>query len=213
MYDIRDNKPYTVRKLADGNCWMTDNLALELTAGTPVEGSLNTSATAYTFTPTSCSTNGACAMNGNTLTPAPNGNYYYSWYAATAGTGTSSQTSTDSSASICPTGWRLPANYTISSSRSYSSLTDAYGTTTNGDNNTNTNTSIFESVPLSFVRNGNYYSGSSYYYDVYGFYYYSTASFNTTGSYYFGYGASRTYPQDYDISGKSPGQNIRCVAL
>ena len=28
LYDIRDNEAYTVRKLADGNCWMTSNLRL-----------------------------------------------------------------------------------------------------------------------------------------------------------------------------------------
>jgi uncharacterized protein (TIGR02145 family) len=33
MIDTRNNKPYTVRKLKDGNCWMIDNLALELTDG------------------------------------------------------------------------------------------------------------------------------------------------------------------------------------
>ncbi len=26
LYDIRDNNSYTIRKLADGNCWMTENL-------------------------------------------------------------------------------------------------------------------------------------------------------------------------------------------
>ena len=32
LYDRRDNKPYWVTKLADGNCWMTQNLALDLSA-------------------------------------------------------------------------------------------------------------------------------------------------------------------------------------
>ncbi len=30
LYDIRDGKQYWVAKLADGNCWMTQNLALDL---------------------------------------------------------------------------------------------------------------------------------------------------------------------------------------
>ncbi len=33
LIDIRDNKQYWVAKLADGNCWMTQNLALDLKAG------------------------------------------------------------------------------------------------------------------------------------------------------------------------------------
>ena len=32
LTDTRNNEAYTVRKLADGNCWMTENLRLELTA-------------------------------------------------------------------------------------------------------------------------------------------------------------------------------------
>ncbi len=30
LTDIRDSKPYIVRRLADGNCWMVENLDLEL---------------------------------------------------------------------------------------------------------------------------------------------------------------------------------------
>lgn len=32
LIDIRDNKPYYVAKLADGNCWMTENLDLDIIA-------------------------------------------------------------------------------------------------------------------------------------------------------------------------------------
>ncbi|MDR2063187.1 MAG: fibrobacter succinogenes major paralogous domain-containing protein [Candidatus Nomurabacteria bacterium] len=34
--------------------------------------------------------------------------YLYNWYAATAGTGTANMTNSEATASICPTGWRLP---------------------------------------------------------------------------------------------------------
>ena len=36
LTDIRDGKQYWVAKLADGNCWMTQNLDLDLTNGTPL---------------------------------------------------------------------------------------------------------------------------------------------------------------------------------
>ena len=36
LTDIRDNKQYWVTKLADGNCWMTQNLDLDLTNGEPL---------------------------------------------------------------------------------------------------------------------------------------------------------------------------------
>ena len=212
MYDIRDNKPYTVRKLADGNCWMTDNLALELTAGTPVEASLNTSATAYTFTPTSCGTNGACVMNGNTLTPAPNGNYYYSWYAATAGTGTPALVSADASASVCPVGWKLPSNYTISSTKSFGSLTNSYRLTSDGATSSTNYTAELEASPLSFARSGYYYSGSLHDSGTIGLYWTAT-SFNSTNiAYDFYYSTSFTIPQ-YSNDGRYYSPNVRCVAL
>ena len=34
LRDIRDDKTYTIAKLADGNCWMTQNLDLDLSTGT-----------------------------------------------------------------------------------------------------------------------------------------------------------------------------------
>ncbi|MBQ1373293.1 hypothetical protein IIY66_00610 [Candidatus Saccharibacteria bacterium] len=34
LTDIRDNKTYEIAKLADGNCWMTQNLDLDLSTGT-----------------------------------------------------------------------------------------------------------------------------------------------------------------------------------
>ena len=36
LTDTRDGKQYWVTKLADGNCWMTQNLDLDLTNGTPL---------------------------------------------------------------------------------------------------------------------------------------------------------------------------------
>ena len=36
LTDTRDGKKYWVTKLADGNCWMTQNLDLDLTNGTPL---------------------------------------------------------------------------------------------------------------------------------------------------------------------------------
>ena len=38
LKDRRDNKEYLVSKLADGNCWMSQNLELQITAGQPLSG-------------------------------------------------------------------------------------------------------------------------------------------------------------------------------
>lgn len=109
LRDTRDNKSYLVYRTADGNCWMGDILSITLTANTPIIASTN-SGTTFSYTPTSCSTNGACAINGNYYRVATYGWYYYPWFAATAGTGTTSMNSgTQTTSSICPKGWRLPS--------------------------------------------------------------------------------------------------------
>ena len=210
-------RAYTVRKLADGNCWMTENLALPLVSGTAVEASSNTTATPYSFTPTGTGGNDTAeVLNNNTKTPAPDGNYYYSWYAATAGTGTYAQT-TETAYSICPTGWRLPANYTIVPSKSIGSITNAYGLTTNAVNNYNNNNQTFDGFPISFARNGCYTAGSPYAspsgaQTQGGYYWSSTASSSdSTRAYELFYNSGWTAPQ-YPNS-KFHGFNIRCVAL
>ena len=50
LQDTRDGKYYLVSKLADGNCWMSQNLELELTAGQPVIAS-KVDGTTTTVTP------------------------------------------------------------------------------------------------------------------------------------------------------------------
>ena len=205
--DSANAKSYTVRKLADGNCWMTENLQIPLSAGTTIEASSSTSATAYSFAPTSCGTDGACSMNGNTVA---SGAYYYSWYAATAETGTSADVNVDTSASICPIGWRLPANYTIDSTKSYGSLTNAYNLTSGGANNSQNHVSELESSPLNFARSGLYGGGSLLYNGTDGYYWSSTAYSSSTYAYYFYYRTSYTYPQHNSY--KYYGFNVRCVA-
>ena len=49
LYDIRDNNSYTIRKLADGNCWMTGNLKYTLTANTDAIGVNHTTNNTFTF--------------------------------------------------------------------------------------------------------------------------------------------------------------------
>ena len=192
---------------------MTENLVLPLTAGTMVEASYNTTATAYSFTPTSCASSGACSMNANTVYDSSTSTYYYSWYAATAETGTSTDVSIDTSASICPIGWRLPAGYIIDSAKSYGSLTNAYGFTTNGDRIKADNTAELESAPLNFARYGFYGSGHlQIRSDIYaGFYWSSTASTDSARAYNFLYDTSAAYPQSETY--KNSGYPVRCLAI
>ena len=216
LYDIRDNNSYTVRKMADGNCWMMENLTLPVTADTPITVSSNTALETFSYTPTSCSTNEDCAMNGNTV--VTNGTYYYSWYLTTAGTGkiTDGQ-GVETTASICPVGWRVPANYTVNTARSYSTLTNAYGFTSNGANSSTNNTAKLEAYPFDFARLGMYDSATLYHNGIYAYYWSSTASPDTpsygSSAYFFEYDARSggTSPQHYHP--KRYGFPVRCIAL
>ncbi len=51
LYDIRDGNSYRVRKLADGNCWMTENLRLEFDGNTTYDSSTTNLALGTTITP------------------------------------------------------------------------------------------------------------------------------------------------------------------
>ena len=210
LYDVRDNNDYTVRKLADGNCWMTQNLRLALTAGTPVVAS-NKAGGTFSWSPTSCSTNGDCAMNGNTAYSFNTGEHYYSWYAATAETGTSTDVDVDASASICPNGWRLPANYTVDGTKSYGSLTNAYGFTIDGADVSQGCADALESSPFEFIRAGYYISGNLSASGTAGYYMSSTAHSSSENAHRFIYNATYTGPQRYSY--KYIGFSVRCVAI
>ena len=210
MYDIRDGETYTVRKLADGNCWMVENLKYTLTANSTAIGVNHSTNGTFTFnTGANCGSNGACIMNSNTVMTeqVTGGGYYYSWYAATAGTGTASMASGDATGSICPKGWRLPANYTSDSNKSYGSITEKYlGFHVNTSGNY---VATMEAIPLQFLRAGFYNGGKFYNGSTAGFYWSSTAS-TAANAYYLSYATSSTYPQNSDV--KYNGLSVRCAA-
>ncbi|MBQ3280711.1 hypothetical protein IJG92_03640 [Candidatus Saccharibacteria bacterium] len=127
LKDLRDNKVYTVAKLADGQIWMTSNL--NLAGGTKLYSETSNVPAGYPesagvgyYTLPASSSSGfssdtvAYVYNtGNettTQTSAAN-NSYYSWLAATAGGKDASGTAVtdngyNAAYSICPKGWRLP---------------------------------------------------------------------------------------------------------
>ena len=57
LYDIRDNSAYTIRKLADGNCWLTENLRLDI-SDSSVQAKLTSTTTNATDTVLSYLKNG-----------------------------------------------------------------------------------------------------------------------------------------------------------
>ena len=133
LSDSRDDKYYRVTKMADGHCWMTDNLALD---GTDAAGNVRV----LTPSDSNVEQNRTLAANitdGTTseydvvqiysgiaddVTSECNSSYpycvvntstkygnLYNWNAATAGAGKQATTGTVTE-SICPKGWQLPDN-------------------------------------------------------------------------------------------------------
>ena len=134
LRDERDGNIYSVSKLADNHCWMTENLRL-LPSVTTLN-STNTNSPTTTFltlaassstTDTMCNTdNTGCVdqvlFNSNNINrsyPASRSenlvgrSWYsygvmYNWYTASAGNGDFAMESGNVVGDICPKGWRLP---------------------------------------------------------------------------------------------------------
>ena len=265
MVDSRDDKVYWVAKLADGNCWMTQNLDLDLNGRTltPADSDVSSnwvynggwytsaqdgSSTDPTVqawdmgdyvwkTPTSTSycspgtnlsesgctsywqsTSGMTAMTeprtdavsveGNTYDAHYLAGNYYSWEAATAGSG-SSLASGDAPSSICPAGWRLPlSSFTYNNtSGSFYYLLNQYGFTSSTGSGTNSITT----APLYFVRSGYVNPGTSYLTDAgrYGYYWSGRAS-SSSFAYYLHLNSSSVSPSS--SSTRYNGRSVRCVA-
>ena len=119
LHDPRgDGQTYRVAKLADGNCWMLDNLKLGSTTGTTALTPADSNINANFSLPQLATTGTADADNPGAYGPVPgdtgagatNYGYLYNWSAATAGESTTSHDETAGNApySICPANWRLP---------------------------------------------------------------------------------------------------------
>jgi len=135
LIDSRDGEVYSIAKLADGNCWLLDNLRLDLTTTrnlTTTNTNIISDWTAPTDIDTWSATYSAPKINASSKNTVGAGGYesgkygvYYNFCAATAGTYCSTEDASPESAAqdICPFGWRLP---TGGSSGEYQALYTAY---------------------------------------------------------------------------------------
>ncbi len=203
LRDTRDNKTYVVRKLADGKCWMTQDLNFTLStskaltpADSDVPGNWTPNNNTQTSTGTSWETPSATTARSYT-----NGTRtYYNWYAATGGTTNGSTTSGNASGSVCPKGFTLPT------SSDYSSLTTTYNIT----NNSTGSTKLRQS-PLGFVYTGYYYYNSSSLDDEgYNGLYWSRTAYFGNAAYNLYFNSSVVKPQNSQYRGN--GLALRCVA-
>ncbi|MBQ9016848.1 InlB B-repeat-containing protein, partial [Candidatus Saccharibacteria bacterium] len=187
LRDSRDDNDYVVKKLADGKCWMVENLRL-VGSRTLTSSDSNVSsdfALTASTAPTWCTTNSSDCDDRSLVyyvsseaSDSSKSSYYgalYNWYAATAGTGKYATSSGNASSSICPKGWRLP---TGGSSGEFAALDKAWGGT--GANRSGANTySTFTGAYTSSNNGGfglaGYIYGSLFRVGSYGFYWASAA--------------------------------------
>ena len=158
LMDTRDGKNYRVTKLADGNCWMTENLKLD--GGRELTSADTNLPSDRTVTLPANIANGT-ASNMTDLQIINNLDGYdgnlYNWCAATLLEGSDCATTVEPTQDICPKGWRLPSN---TGSLSYTNLFSSYGMPSS--DSTGAYIPTIESTPLSFTKAGYYLNGYSH---------------------------------------------------
>ena len=188
LKDVRDGNTYTVAKLKDGKCWMTQNLRIINKTITPADSDVTAN---YTI-PTSSLSGFISYDTSNAYVDSDGG--FYTWYTATAGTGAQSMSSGNTSVSICPKGWRLP---TGGNNGEFKILYDNYNSP-----------SALRSSPVNFTLSGYVYS-SSHRYRGSDSRYWSSTVYSGSDAYNLGLGVSNVYPTN--LNGKHLGFSIRCI--
>lgn len=233
LTDTRDNKTYKVRKLADGNCWMAQNLRLGGSSTISLNSTNSNLPSGSTFilpiaetsaNHTAWATGASDSTGANTphVYNTENNSYgnYYNWYTAVAGTANHSTVSqnnsgtitpNDAPGSICPKGWYLPGNGNNVNNAGYKNLLiTTYGLTI-GSNSTNA--TKIQASPLSFVLGGYYYyNGTVHDQGQFGFYWSRTPGTEQTFAFGLGFNAGGNLLPQNDIGDKVSGISVRCVA-
>ena len=192
LTDTRDNNTYTVSKLADGKCWMTQNLRIAGKTLTPADSDVTAN---YTI-PASSINGFSSSDTSNAYVDSDGG--FYTWYTATAGTGTTAIAvqGQNAPASICPKSWRLP---TGGNNGEFQALYNNYSSS-----------SALRSNPVNLTLSGHMYSSSRYFQGSDGTYWSSTVY---SGSYAYGLflNTSNVNHTTY-YSGEFDGFSVRCIA-
>ena len=108
LTDTRDNNTYTVAKLPDGACWMTQNL--RLSGGrtlTPTDSNVSSN---WSFPINSLTSDNTYTVARSAISDNTSYGGYYNYCAASAGAVCSSIATQDAAQDICPKGWRLPTH-------------------------------------------------------------------------------------------------------
>ena len=193
LRDIRDGNTYTVAKLKDGKCWMTQNLRI---AGKTLTSTDSDVTTSYTIPASSLSSFDSGTYDASNAYVDSDGGFY-TWRTATAGTGTQalSTNGQNTTVSICPKGWRLP---TSGSSGEFRTLYNNYNSSF-----------ALRSNPVNFTLSGVVHSNSRSDQGSYGYYWSSTVN-SSNSAYYLNLNISDAIPADY--GSKFYGFSVRCIA-
>ena len=236
VYDSRDEQAYTIAKLEDGKYWMTknlnlaggttiscdtsdcDNYTIPTTQGWQSGGKLPASSTSgfdtdnyayvYNSGSTTCGDNSPCYS-------------YYSWDAATLGSGRSISTDNQNAPySICPKGWRLPTTYngsgTAAEATDFRALMIAFGGSnsvqTYGSSTSPTGATMsttLQSTPNNFLLAGYYLNGSFSNGGSRGSYWSATSASSSSYARYLFFSSTGVYSAGN--STRRGGYSVRCV--
>ncbi|MBQ8985148.1 hypothetical protein IJ076_01125 [Candidatus Saccharibacteria bacterium] len=127
VMDKRDGQTYTIARLKDGKCWMTQNLKLGKYTDSLTLTSENSNVGTSGFTLDGKLMDGKFIdekVNISTYYCTDNYGCYYNWYTAVAGSGNTSSAAGNMPYSICPANWILPSG---DSGGDFEILVNAYG--------------------------------------------------------------------------------------
>ena len=247
LADSRDGQEYTVAKFADGKYWMTKNL--NIAGGTALSSnntdvdssyissfttSNNLTKTGSTIVlPASATTgfdtnNYSYVYNSGNITTSQSDctsskacNSYYSWDAATLGSGRSISTKNSNAPySICPKGWRLPTTYdgggTAAEATDFRALMIALGGSNSVQSYTSstspTGATIYSKLiasPYNFLIGGDYDNDTFMNGGSAGYYWSATSYSSSKFAYYFYFDSTSVYSATAINS--YFGYSVRCV--
>jgi uncharacterized protein (TIGR02145 family) len=194
LTDARDQKTYTVAKLEDGRCWMTQNLA---TIGIEITPELSDMTSgSYTIPESDLEAfKNKDKVAVISLEAAYLGEYggYYTWKVAAAGNEGNS-----ANKSICPKGWHIPSTYATSGD--FYNLTQYYNTV-----------ELLSGEP-GYAQSGHTSSGSTP--DKYAYttsYWANHAVMDTANTFSLNFNTNTVTPYAYS-STRTNGFSVRCIA-
>lgn len=204
LTDTRDNNTYTVSRLADGLCWMTQNLRI---VGKTITSDDSDVENDYTIPPSVDEYTNFDELDKSGAYLDNTYGAYYTWTAATAGTGNSTLPANhNTSDSICPRGWKLPGSYNNTGSYygiEFSRLVDIYPPDETG-------LSPLAAAPFNFTNASGYIANGITSQDSTSGWWSSTVS-GSGGSYDLQNSGSVFNPTD--VTTQYRGLHVRCVNI